>query len=57
VQKELKTALEVLDLFPSSQPFILPVRLDDCEICERKLKEHQWVDLFAENEYQDGLIF
>ena len=54
VQKELKTALEVLDLFPSSERFILPLRLDDCEICERKLKEHHWVDLFGENEYENG---
>jgi hypothetical protein len=55
VQKELKTALEVLDLFPSSQRFILPIRLDDCQIGERKLKEHHWVDLFPEYEYQNGL--
>ena len=55
VQKELKTALEVLDLFPSSERFILPVRLDDCEVGERKLKEHQWVDLFPDNVYQNGL--
>jgi len=55
VQKELKTALEVLDLFPSSERFILLVSLDDCEACERKLKEHHWVDLFPENEYQNGL--
>ncbi len=55
VQKELKTALEVLDLFPSSERFILPIRLDDCEICERKLKEHHWVDLFPESKYQNGL--
>ncbi len=55
VQKELKTALEVLDLFPSSERFILPVRLDDCEVCERKLKEHHWVDLFPESEYKNGL--
>ena len=27
VQKELKTALEVLDLFPISERFILPIRL------------------------------
>ena len=55
VQKELKTALEVLDLFPSSERFMLPVRLDNYEIYERKLKEHHWVDLFAESKYQDGL--
>jgi len=55
VQKELKTALEVLDFFPSSERFILPIRLDDCEVGERKLREHQWVDLFPEREYQNGL--
>jgi len=44
----------VLDLFASSERFILPVRLDDCEVCERKLKEHHWVDLFPEREYQNG---
>ena len=38
VQKELKTALEVLDLFPSSKTFLLPVKIDDCKVCERKLK-------------------
>jgi hypothetical protein len=55
VQKELKTALEVLDLFPSSERFILPVRVDDCEVGERKLKEHHWVDLFPGSEFQNGL--
>ena len=55
MQKELKTALEVLDLFPSSERFILPVRLDDCEICEKKLKDLNWVDLFPESEYKNGL--
>jgi len=55
VQKELKTALEVLDLFPSSERFILPVRLDNCEVGERKLKEHHWVDLFPQDKYQNGL--
>jgi len=55
VQKELKTALEILDLFPNSERFILPVRLDECGVNERKLKEHHWVDLFPENEYENGL--
>jgi hypothetical protein len=55
VQKELKTTLEMLDLFPNSERFILPVRLDDCEICESKLKEHHWIDLFPDSEYQNGL--
>ena len=55
MQKELKTALEVLDLFPSSERFILPVRLNDCEVGERRLKELNWVDLFPESEYQKRL--
>jgi hypothetical protein len=55
VQKELKIALEVLDLFRNSEWFVLPVRLDDCEICERRLKEHHWIDLFPDSEYQNGL--
>ena len=38
VQKQLKTALDVMDLFPSSERFILSVRIDDCKVCERKLK-------------------
>ncbi|MDZ7341653.1 MAG: TIR domain-containing protein [candidate division KSB1 bacterium] len=55
VQEELKTALDVLDLFPDSEKFILPVRLDACEVCNRQLREHQWVDLFPNSEYQNGL--
>ena len=51
----MKTALEVVDLFPNLERFILPVRLDDCEVCERKLKEHHWVDLFPDYEYEIGL--
>jgi hypothetical protein len=55
VQKELKIALEVLDLFPDSERLILPVRLDDCEISERKLKEPHCIDMFPDSEYQNGL--
>jgi hypothetical protein len=55
VQKELKIALEVLDLFPDPERLILPVRLDDCEIAERKLKKHHWIDIFPKSEYQNGL--
>jgi hypothetical protein len=32
VQKEIKLALEVLDEVPDDQIFIIPVRLDECEI-------------------------
>ena len=53
VQKELKLALDVLDEFPESHVFIIPVRLDDCKIIQNKLTELQWVDLFLS--YEDGL--
>ena len=39
VQKDLKATLEMLDLFINSKRFILPVRLEDCEISEIKLKD------------------
>ena len=42
VQKELKTALEVLDLFPSSERSILPVKLDDYGESEKKLQICYW---------------
>lgn len=35
VQKEFKLALEVLDEIPDGQIFVIPVRLDECEIPER----------------------
>ncbi len=46
VQKELKTALEVLDEFPTSDIFIIPVRLDDSYPSDEKLNNIEWVDLF-----------
>jgi hypothetical protein len=47
VQKEYKLALEVLKTIPFGQIFIIPVRLDDCEIPD-PFKEYQYVDLFPE---------
>ena len=45
-QKELKEALEILDKYPESKVFIIPVRLDDCEESDSRLKEINYVDLF-----------
>lgn len=55
VQKELKTALQVLDLFPDSESYIIPVRLCECKIKNRRLRERQWVDLFPEQHYEAGI--
>lgn len=53
VQKELKIALKMLDEFPQSDIFIIPVRLDDCMLIDERLQNLQWVDLFSS--YKDGL--
>lgn len=46
VQKELKEALEVLDEFPPSKIFMIPVRINECNVIDEKIKEIQKVDLF-----------
>jgi hypothetical protein len=52
-QKEVKLALEVLDEYPEEDIYIIPVRLDECEISYDKLKDRQYVDLFPD--WDDGL--
>ena len=46
VQKERKDALAILDEFPEDQPYLIPIRLDECELRSEKLCEIQYVDLF-----------
>lgn len=46
VQKELKIALEVLDLYPKSEIFIIPIRIEECEPLDEKLRPIQWVEFF-----------
>jgi SAM-dependent methyltransferase len=46
VQQEFRYALDLATEFPPSQIFIIPVRLDDCEIPYEKLKYIKYVDLF-----------
>jgi hypothetical protein len=53
VQKELKDALEVLDEYPSSAIFIIPVRLDNCVPSDDRLGDLHWVDMFPN--WSDGL--
>lgn len=48
VQKEFKYAFDVLDEFPESDIFVIPVRLDSCEIPYQKLKDIEYVDLFPD---------
>lgn len=51
VQKEIKFALDVADEQPEGTIFIIPARLEDCDVPER-LSEWHWVDLFEERGYE-----
>jgi hypothetical protein len=46
VHTELARALEELDSFPDSQIYLIPARLDNCEVPRHRLRELHWVDLF-----------
>ena len=54
VQKEVKLALDVLDQSPEGRIFVIPVRLDDCEVPERFRQLH-WCNLF-ENDGWDRIL-
>ena len=53
-QKEVKIALDAADYLPKGEIFIVPVRLEECDVLD-DLKRWQWVDLFEANGY-DNLI-
>ena len=46
VNKEISEALELLEMFPQSEVYVIPVRLDNCQPSYEKLSELHWVDLF-----------
>lgn len=48
VQAELKKALEILEEIPASDIFLIPVRLDDCEVTDEALLDLNFVDLFPD---------
>lgn len=53
IQKELKMALDILDEYPPSKVYIIPVRLDECMPSDRRLQSIHWADLFPS--YEEGL--
>jgi len=48
VQKEFKYAIDNYDQFPESDIYIIPTRLDDCDIPFENLEDIQYVDLFPD---------
>ena len=51
VRKEIKFTLDVADKQPEGTIFIVPARLEECDVPER-LRRWHWVDLFVENGYE-----
>jgi hypothetical protein len=51
VQKEIKYALDIADEQPEGTVFIIPLKLEECNVPER-LRKWQWVNLFTDNGYQ-----
>ena len=51
-QKELKLALDAAAEKPDGTIFIIPIRLDDCEVPERLLP-YQYVDYFGDEAHKD----
>ena len=47
IQKELKIAFEILDEYPTSEIFIIPVRIDECELTDDKIKELHYIDIYS----------
>jgi hypothetical protein len=51
IQKEIREALEIADRMPEGRVFIIPVRLEPCEVPDR-LQQWQWIDLYTSRGYQ-----
>jgi hypothetical protein len=46
VQTELQLGLEVLNHFPESRIFLIPLRISNCDPKHHVLRERQWLDFF-----------
>jgi len=58
IQKEINEALDIVEELPEGRVFIIPIRLEDCEIPDR-LRKWQCVDIFKRGGYykfRDALI-
>jgi formylglycine-generating enzyme len=50
VQKELKSALDILDEFPSDKIYLIPVYIEPCEPSEERLKDFHEIRLYESYE-------
>jgi CheY-like chemotaxis protein len=51
-QTEIGKALKIWDAMLEDDIYLIPVRLEDCQITHSRLKGLNWVDLFAEDGFQ-----
>jgi hypothetical protein len=51
VQKEIKQSLDVADEQPEGAIFIIPLKIEECDVPER-LRRWHWVDFFEERGYE-----
>jgi len=51
LHKELRLAINVADEKPEGTIFLIPLKLDDCDVPE-SLKKKQWLDYFAVGSYE-----
>jgi len=51
IHKEIKEALDVADEQPEGTIFLIPLKLEECEVPDR-LRKWQWVNYFEENGYK-----
>jgi hypothetical protein len=49
VQKEIRLALDVADEKPQGMIFVIPIRLEECQVPDR-LRKWQWVDAFDQDD-------
>jgi hypothetical protein len=47
-QREIRLALDVLKEFPEDETFLVPMRLDDCDVRFEALRALQYIDLFPD---------
>lgn len=51
IQKEITDALKVVETQPEGQVFVIPVRLEECDVPERIAKWH-WIDIYKYGGYK-----
>jgi hypothetical protein len=54
IQKEIRIALDIADEKPDGTIYIVPARIEECEVPYR-LRQWHWVDLFGDNGYENLL--